>query len=123
MQSTESIPDWKARVEAGRPTIASLIPLDDTERFLLRFMRHLRAHRRIPWRFLVDESGHSEARLHAFFDPARDHGLFRDEGDELVLTEAGESLVHWIIDDLALHLVGRERRRVISLPMASGGHA
>lgn len=123
MQNTESIPDWKARVEAGRPTVSTLIPLDHTERFLVRFMRHLRAHRRIPWRFLVDESGHAEGRLRAFFDPARAQGLFRDDGDELVLTEAGEALVHWIIDDLALHLVGRERRRVVGLPMASGGRA
>jgi oxygen-independent coproporphyrinogen-3 oxidase len=120
MQSTESIPDWKARVEAGRPTIATLIPFDDTERFLLRFMRHLRTHRRIPWRFLVDESGHAEARLHAFFDPALAHGLFDNDGDDLVLTDAGEALVHWIIDDLALHLIGRERRKLVSLPVASG---
>jgi oxygen-independent coproporphyrinogen-3 oxidase len=120
MQSTESIPDWKARVEAGRPTIATMIPFDDTERFLLRFMRHLRTHRRIPWRFLVDESGHAESRLHAFFDPALAHGLFVTEGDDLVLTDAGEALVHWIIDDLALHLNGRERRKVVALPLASG---
>lgn len=121
MQNTESIPDWKARVEAGRPTVSTLIPLDDTERFMVRFMRHLRAHRRIPWRFLVDESGHAESRLHAFFDPARAYGLFRDDGDDLALTDAGASLVHWIIDDLALHLIGRERRRAVSLPLAVGG--
>jgi oxygen-independent coproporphyrinogen III oxidase len=120
MQCTESIPDWTARVEAGRPTVATLIPFDDTERFMIRFMRHLRAHRRIPWRFLVDESGHTESRLHAFFGPALAHGLFQSDGDELVLTDAGEALVHWIIDDLALHLVGRERRKVVSLPVASG---
>lgn len=120
MQCTESIPDWKARVAAGRPTVTTLIPFDDTERFLLRFMRHLRAHRRIPWRFLVGESGHPESRLHAFFDPAVAHGLFISDGDELVLTDAGEALVHWIIDDFALHLIGRERRRVVALPVATG---
>lgn len=121
MQNTESIPEWKARVAAGRPTVSTFIPLDDTERFMVRFMRHLRAHRRIPWRFLVDESGHAEPALHAFFDPARAHGLFRDDGDDLVLTDAGESLVHWIIDDFARHLAGRERRRVVTLPVVSGG--
>lgn len=101
MQNTESSEDWASRVREGKSPAYKYYPLTAAESFMVRFMRHIRVFERIEWSFLNQQIGGGHDRFTEFVADSIRQGLLTNDGQFLCLTEAGASLIHWLIDDIA----------------------
>lgn len=101
VQNHESLNGWMERVRSGRLPLASGSLFDDKERFMVKFMRYIRVFSRVKRAHLLAESGVTRPAVEQLLDTWVAMGLAIDDAEWLVFTEAGCSLIHWLIDDLA----------------------
>lgn len=101
MQNVETTKGWSSRVDAGQFATDRCYPLDEMEGFIVKLMRHIRAFKKIKYSFLDEQTSLDLSRIKKFFDLSISQGLFVNKNDYIELTKSGESLVHWVLDDLA----------------------
>lgn len=101
MQNSESMQEWAQRVKSGQFAKYKHYALTDAENFMVRFMRHIRVFEKIEWNFLTEQLGAVNSDFMSFVEGGIKQGLLSRNEQFLGLTEAGASLIHWIIDDFA----------------------
>jgi oxygen-independent coproporphyrinogen-3 oxidase len=106
IQNVQSTTAWAEALESGRPTAYRHHRLSPRETFMVRFMRHIRVFGAFDRRFLMEESGVDATVLSALVERLLAQGLLRASEQLLELTEAGASLIHWVIDDFAQVVTG-----------------
>lgn len=100
MQNVESAEEWRMRIKSGKFPTEKFYSLSNPESFLVRFMRHIRAFNKIELAFLMEQSGSGSDYLKKYLESAIRQGLLVKDGDFIELTEAGASVIHWLIDDV-----------------------
>ncbi|AIN58121.1 hypothetical protein O165_007395 [Pseudomonas soli] len=101
VQNNESLSGWMERVRGGRLPLASGSLFDDKERFMVTLMRYIRVFSRVKRDYLLTQSGSTRFAVERLIQTWLEMGLAMHEDEWLVFTEAGCSLIHWLIDDLA----------------------
>ena len=101
MQNSESVQDWSERVKSGQFAKYKHYTLTDAESFMVRFMRHIRVFEKIEWNFLNEQLGSAKDGFISFVEDGIRQGLLIRDDEFLSLTEAGASLIHWVIDDFS----------------------
>jgi oxygen-independent coproporphyrinogen-3 oxidase len=105
-RNSPHLKDWEAAVMGDRLPISEFVTLSDTDRFLVRWMRMIRSVPFIDEKFLLDNFPGEPALLQEFIDQMHEYGLLTRYDGQLLLTDAGQSLVHWIIIDSMSALTG-----------------
>ncbi|MDO7926850.1 radical SAM protein [Pseudomonas sp. KFB-139] len=100
IQNSESLKDWMESIRSGRLPLASGTLFNEQERFMVKFMRYIRVFSRVKREFLLSQSGSNRSAVESLIGFWKKAGLAIDEAEWLVFTQAGESLIHWLIDDL-----------------------
>lgn len=101
VQNNESLSGWMERVRGGQLPLASGSLFDDKERFMVTLMRYIRVFSRVKRDYLLTQSGSTRFAVERLIHTWLEMGLAMHEDEWLVFTEAGCSLIHWLIDDLA----------------------
>jgi oxygen-independent coproporphyrinogen-3 oxidase len=97
-----SSPLWQSLVDEGRLPIANVVELTSNDQDLNQLMRLLRVAKSVNLEelFAGGSLENRHADLHRFFSYQMEIGLMRRDGEMHTLTEAGESLIHWMFDDM-----------------------
>ncbi len=101
MQNSESLDSWMQSIRGGRLPLAGGTLFNEQERFMVKFMRYIRVFSRVKREFLLTQSGSNRFAVELLIESWKQMGLAVDEAEWVVFTPAGDSLIHWLIDDLA----------------------
>lgn len=93
---------WKNTINEGKLPVAKAVRLSDIDQDLNQFMRLLRVAKSINLNDLFENSPLAARRseLTGFFISQTTAGLMTRDDTTYHLTEAGESLIHWLFDDM-----------------------
>jgi oxygen-independent coproporphyrinogen-3 oxidase len=93
---------WQTSIENGRLPMRMLIPLDRKVAFMNRLIKVLRTAKEIDLSAIEQELSELdlEIPLRRTINQHHDWGLLKHDSNRFVLTVAGESLIHWMIDEL-----------------------
>jgi oxygen-independent coproporphyrinogen-3 oxidase len=118
MQNKESLEGWMESIRGGRLPLAGGTLFNEQERFMVKFMRYIRVFSRVKREFLLSQSGSNRFAVEFLIGSWKQAGLAIDEAEWLVFTEAGGSLIHWLIDDLAQAFVNgtlRSEKNIVAV--------
>lgn len=106
---------WDTAIKQEQLPIGNSRSIAPWAQDLNQLMRLIRVSRRFDLQAVIEGSAlvvHS-GTLGDFFSEQQKIGLFQQEENLLVLTEAGESLVHWIFDDMIRRLLKVESEKTL----------
>lgn len=99
MQNCEDVKLWSQRVKEGKFSINKVSHLNMTEKFMVKFMRHIRVFNKIDINFMMEQSGVSIENVKILLKDLCSQGIIEIEDNYIKLTDAGCSLIHWVIDE------------------------
>ncbi|MDC6382018.1 radical SAM protein [Pseudomonas graminis] len=91
---------WAASIKKGKLPLSGGVLFNEQQRFMAKFMRYIRVFSRVQREVLLSQSGIHRSAVIYLVDSWKKFGLAIEESEWIVFTEAGNSLIHWIIDDL-----------------------
>ena len=107
LRNSPNLNQWESAVGANRLPVSEYIRLSQRDQFLARFVRMIRSAPYLNEEFLRDNFPDDPAELQEFLSTLQQSGLATRDDGRFTLTDAGESLVHWINADAIAALSGR----------------
>ncbi|NMD81429.1 radical SAM protein [Klebsiella sp. DNRA6] len=98
MQNCEDIETWSRRVNDGKSAVNKIYQLNGKEIFMVKFMRHIRVYNKIDTNFLMSQSGVPSELIDELLKNLLSQRIISVDENEIILTDAGCSLIHWVID-------------------------
>ncbi|WP_282045860.1 coproporphyrinogen-III oxidase family protein [Roseibium album] len=101
-----SLTAWRQAIEDEQLPVSAAVELSTDDQDLNQLMRLLRVAKSVNLQELFNDGSFPahRSKIESFFEQQISSGLFSRDHDMYSLTEAGESLVHWIFEDLTKFL-------------------
>lgn len=105
--------NWEKNIQDKELPIMNFKVLPVYANELNQLMRLIRTVKIFNLKEITSNSILNKEGLNIFFDTQVEYGLFLFKNDCYSLTEAGESLIHWIFDDLISFMLDKKTQEII----------